>query len=268
MEPFRVSVPLRSLLAFRKGFILWTPLEDNFFRLLLFCTVRCSNFCRNWVSKVKKPLGLQNRGRFQKAIFRNVSAARANLARGGCAAVSFFSVDFGSLPKMSSRLRRVFPSFAVFYVRPRFRKPQVVLFTSPSFSLGVFLFWLHSSWDWGQCRIAVVFLGSWPSTLLIFWGLLRKALFFPLKKGYLGSFLSVSLLCLPFVLLGFFHFSLSLSLSLYLSFFLLYCFFFFLVVLFYFYLPCFIAVISCLVASFLFHEKNNINILHLKVLFS
>ena len=137
-------------------------------------------------------------------------------------------------------------------------------------SLGVVLFCSHSSWDWWQRRIARVFLGSWLSTLLIFWGLLRKALFFPLKKGYLGSFLSVSLLCLPFVLLGFFHFSLSLSLSLslYLSFFLLYCFFSSLLSCFYFYLPGFIAVISCLVASFLFHEKNNINILHLKALFS
>ena len=112
----------------------------------------------------------------------------------------------------------------------------MVLFTSPSFSLGVFLFCSHSSWDWGQCRIALVFLGSWPSTLLIFWGLLRKALFFPLKKGYLGSFLSAPLLCLPFVLLAFFHFSGSLSLSLYLSF------FFFIV----FFLPC------CLVFLFTF----------------
>ena len=42
----------------------------------------------------QKPLGLQNRARFEKGIFRSVSAARANLARGGCAAVSFFSVDF------------------------------------------------------------------------------------------------------------------------------------------------------------------------------
>ena len=105
-ERFRVSVPLRALWGCRKGLILRTRLEDNFSRGLLFCTVRCSKFCQNWVSKVKKPLGLQNRARFEKGIFRSVSAARANLARGGCAAVSFFSVDFGSPPKMPSRLRR------------------------------------------------------------------------------------------------------------------------------------------------------------------
>ena len=62
-----------------------------------------------------------------------------------------------------------------------------------------------------------------------FWGLLRKTLFFPLKKGYLGSFLSVSFLCLPFVRpwllsLLFVTLSLSLSLSLFFSLFLLSCF--------------------------------------------
>ena len=55
--------------------------------------------------KGQKPLGLQNRARFEKGIFRSVSAARANFARGGCVAVSLFSVDFGSLSKMASRLR-------------------------------------------------------------------------------------------------------------------------------------------------------------------
>ena len=227
---------LRALWACRHGKILWPRLEDNFLRGLLFCTVRCSKFCRNWVSREKKPLGLQDRARFEKAILRSVSAARANLARGGCAAVSFFFSDLGSLPKMSSRLRcgGFFRLFRFFF-RPRFRKPQVVLCTSPSFSLGVSLFCWHSSWDWGQRRIARVFgqLAFNPSYFLgVF---LQKHCFSPLKKGYFVAFLSVSLSCLPFVLLGFFHFSLSLSLSL--SFFVLSCFFF---------LPC------CLVFIFTF----------------
>ena len=197
-QRFRVSVPLRALFTCRKGFILGTHLEDNFFRVLLFCAVRCLKFCQHWVSKVRNPLGLQNRGRFQKAIFRSVSAARANLARGGARPCRFFPWISGPCQKCprgcGAEGFSVFCGF--FFFRPRFWKPQVVLFTSPSFSLCVFLFWLHSSWDWGQPHIARVFLGSWPSTLLIFWGfwgLLRKALFFPLNKGYLGSFLSVSL---------------------------------------------------------------------------
>ena len=277
LEPFRVCPPLRSLLAFRKSFILRTCLEDNFFRMLLFCTVRCSNFCRNWVSKVKKPLGLQNRARFEKGIFRSLSAARANLARGGCAAVPFFFVDFGSLSKWPCRCGA--EGFSVFsgFFWPRFRKPQVVLFTSPSFSLGVFsllfAFFLglgatpHCTYVFGQLAFN-------PSYLLgVSWGLLRKTLFFPLKKGYLGSFLSVSFLCLPFVRpwllsLLFVTFSLSLSLSLLSLSLSSFLFFFSLLSCLYFNLPCFFVVFSCLVASFLFHEKNNFKILHLKVCFS
>ena len=115
----------------------------------------------------------------------------------------------------------------------------------PLFLWVFFLFCSHSSWDWGQRRIAHMFLAVGLQPFLSFggfWGLLRKTLFFPLKKGYLGSFLSVSFLCLPFVRpwllsLLFVNLSLSLylsiSLSLSLSFFFL-VFFFFLVVLFLF----------------------------------
>ena len=220
-EPLRVSVPLRSLLAFRKSFILRTCLEDNFFRMLLFCTVPCSKFCRNWVSKLKKPLGLQNWARFEKRIFRSVSAARANLARGGCAAVPFFFVDFGSLSKMALPLRcgGFFRLFRFFF-RARFRKPQVVLLTSPSFFWVFFSFVRILLGIGGNAALHVCFwaVGLRPFYFLgVFGVFLDKHCFFPLKKGYLGSFLSVSLLCLPFVLLGVFHFSLSHSLSLSLS---------------------------------------------------
>ena len=174
-----------------------------FLRGLLFSTVRCSKFCRNWVSRVKKPLGLQNRARFEKAIFRRVSAARANLARGGRGArpCHFFSRIWGSLPKMSSRLRcgGFFRLFRFFLFDP-FSQTSSGSSSHPPFFLWVFfLFCSHSSWDWGQRPIASVFLGSWPSTLLIFWGcfgvFIQKHCFFPLKKG-LFWFISQ---CLPFV---------------------------------------------------------------------
>ena len=171
-----------------------------------------------------------------KRVFFAVCPLRAQIWRaGGARRCRFFPWFSGASHKWPRGCgAEGFSVFFGFFFGRRFRKLHVVLFPSLSLFLGVFLFCSHSSWDWWQRRIARVFLGSWLSTLLIFWGLLKKALFFALKKGYLGSFLSVSLLCLPFVLLGFFHFSLSLSLSLYLSFFLLYCFFFFLVVLFLF----------------------------------
>ena len=138
-ERFRGFLHLRALWACRHGKILWTRLEDNFLRGLLFCTVRCSKFCRNWVSKVKKPLGLQNRARFEKAIFRSVSAARANLARGGCAAVSFFFSDLGSLPKMSLRLRcgGFFRLFRFFFSTP-FSKTSSGPLHIPLFFFGCF----------------------------------------------------------------------------------------------------------------------------------
>ena len=240
LEPFRVSVPLRSLLAFRKGFILWTPLEDNFFRMLLFCTVRCSNFCRNWVSKVKKPLGLQNRGRFQKAIFRNVSAARANLARRGCAAVSFFSVDFGSLPKMSSRLRcgGFFRLLRFFLFDPVFKNlkwssSHPPLFLWVFFSFGCILLGIG-----GNAALQLCFWAVGLQPFLFFGVFLEKHCFSPWKRVIWVHF-SVSPFCvsLSFFLASFTSLCHSLSLSLYLFFFFFsYCFFFFffLVVLFLF----------------------------------
>ena len=134
----------------------------------------------------------------------------------------------------------------------------------PLFFFGCFLFCSHFSWDWGQRRIARVFLGSWPSTLLIFggfWGLLTKTLFSPWKRVILVHF-SVSPLrvSLSFSLASFTSLCLSLSL-IFLS-----CFSFF-VVLSLFLPSLFFAVFSCLF-SLLFHEKNNIKILHLKAFFS
>ena len=243
--------------------------------MLLFCTVRCSNFCRNWVSKVKKPLGLQNRARFEKGIFRSLSAARANLARGGCAAVPFFSVDFGSLSKWPCRCgAEGFSVFSGFFLTP-FSKTSSGPLHIPLFFFRCFFSFVRILLGIGDnAALHICFWAVGLQPFLSFggfWGLLRKTLFFPLKKGYLGSFLSASFLCLPFVrpwLLSLLFVTLSLSLSLYfsLSFF------------FVFFLPCclvfiftflvFLLFFSCLVASFLFHEKNNFKILHLKVCFS
>ena len=119
----------------------------------------------------------------------------------------------------------------------------------------------------GNAALHLCFWAVGLQPFLFFGVFLEKHCFSPWKRVIWVHF-SVPPFCvsLSFFLLSFT--SLGHSLSLYLSFFLLYCFFSSLLSCFSFYLPCFIAVIFCLVASFLFHEKNNINILHLKALFS
>ena len=123
----------------RNGFILRTPLEDNFFSRLLFFTVPCSKFCRNWVSKLKKTLGLQNRARFEKRIFRSVSAARANLARGGVRSGAVFFRGFRVPVKngLAAAVRRVFPSFPGFFLTP-FSKTSSGPLHIPLFFFGCF----------------------------------------------------------------------------------------------------------------------------------
>ena len=116
-------------------------------------------------------VGARGRGRVRFSVGVGVI-----VKNGGCGGAEGFCVFFG------------------FVFRPRFHRLQVLLFTPPSFCLGVFLFCSHSSWDWGQRSPASVFLGSWPSTLLIFLRVFfAKTLFFHLKKGQFGACLSVSL---------------------------------------------------------------------------
>ena len=178
---------------------------------------------------------------------------------------------------LAAAVPRVFPSFSVFFFDAVFANFKWSS-SHPSLCSWVFFFFVRILLGiGGNAALHVCFWAVGFQPFLSFggfWGLLRKTLFFPLKKGYLGSFLSVSFLCLPFVRpwllsLLFVTFSLFLSLSLYfsLSFFFL-VFFFSLLSCLYFNLPCFFVVFSCLVASFLFHEKNNFKILHLKVCFS
>ena len=144
-------------------------LDDNFFCVSLFSTFRSSIFWRNWVWGSKKKRGCRTEVVFRSVFFALCRArARKFDARWAHGRVSF-SVGFGVVGKngLAAAVRRVFRVFSALFVRPLFRKLQVVLlFTPPSFCLGVFLFCSHSSWDWGQRRIARVFLGSWPSTLL------------------------------------------------------------------------------------------------------
>ena len=209
----RLSASSTPLVLF-KASILRTKFDDNFFCVLLFSTFRSSKFWRNWVFRFKNALGLQSQGRFEKRFFCVVSGARANLTRGERAGAIIFCLVWRRSQKWPRRCgAEGFPVFFGFFLATLFRKLQMVLCTPPSFCLGVFLFCSPSSWDWGQRRIASVFLGSWPSTFLFFWvffGSFYKTLFSPEK----GLFWFISR-CLPFVLLGFFHFSLSLSLSLF-----------------------------------------------------
>ena len=233
--------------------------------------------------KGQKTPGAAEPSSFWKGYFSQfVRCARKFGARGVRGGAVFFR-GFWVPVKMALPLRcgGFFRVFRVFF-DPVFENLKWSSSHPPLFLWVFFLFCSHSSWDWGQRRIAHMFLAVGLQPFLSFggfWGLLRKTLFFPLKKGYLGSFLSVSFLCLPFVrpwllslLFVNLSLSLSLSLSLYLSIFLSLSSFLF------FFLPCclvfiftflvFLVVFSCLVASFLFHEKNNFRILHLKVCFS
>ena len=182
----------------------------------------------------------------------------SNLARGGCAAVSFFSVDFGSLPKMSSRLRcgGFFRLLLFFLFDPVFENfkwssshPPVFLWVF--FSFGCILLGIG-----GNAALQLCFWAVGLQPFLFFGVFLEKHCFSPWKRVIWVHF-SVSPFCvsLSFFLVFFTSLchSLSLSLSIFLSSLL---FFSSLLSCFYFYLPCFIVVISCLVASILFMRRT------------
>ena len=178
-------------------------------------------------------MGLQNRGRFKMGIFRILPGARANLTRTGRAGVSRLLLHLGSLLKMALRLRCGGFSrlFGFFFVRARFRKLQVVLFTPASFCLRVFPIFSSFFLGFGSTQPCTGIFGHLavnPPYFSVFCCLFTKTLFLPLKNG-LFWFIPQ---CLPFFFPGFFHFSLSLSLSLFfysllscLSFSFLFCYF-------------------------------------------
>ena len=140
---------------------------------------------------------------------------------------------------MSSRLRcggffrllRFFFFFDPVFENLKWSSSHPPLFLCVFFSFGCILLGIGGNPALHLCFWAVglqpfLFFGG-------FWGLLRKTLFFPLKKGYLGSFLSVSLsfFLVSFTSLCHTH-THTLSLSLFSSlFFFPLLFFFFLVVL-------------------------------------
>ena len=134
---------------------------------------------------------------------------------------------------LAAAVPRVFPSFSVFFFDAVFANFKWSS-SHPSLCSWVFFSFVRILLGiGGNAALHVCFWAVGFQPFLSFggfWGLLRKTLFFPLKKGYLGSFLSVSFLCLPFVrpwlLSLLFVTFFSLSLSLFLSLFLLSCFFF------------------------------------------
>ena len=65
-----------------------------FFRVLLLCTVRCSKFCWNWVSRVKNPWGCRTELLLKRAYFA-VCQLRAQIWRAvGARPCHFFGVSF------------------------------------------------------------------------------------------------------------------------------------------------------------------------------
>ena len=188
-DRFRVFFPRRLLHLLEKASILRTVFDDNFFCVSLFSTFRSSNFWRNWVLRFKNALGLQSRVVLRSVFFCVVSGTRANLTRGGRAGTSIFLSVWCRWQKWPCRCGaegfRVF--FGFFLVTPFSQTSSGPLHT-PSFCLGVFLICSHSSWDWGQRRIARVFLGSWPSTFLFFLVFLQKHCFSPRKRDIVVNF--------------------------------------------------------------------------------
>ena len=219
-------------------------LDDNFFpRLTIFYGSEVRFFDEIGFWRFKNALGLQNRGHFQKGIFGSCVGLRAQIWRAASARRRryFFLVVFACGPTngLAAAVRRVFRVFFGFCCGRLFRKLQVVLFTPPSFCLRcfslLFAFFLglvatpHCTCVFGQLAFNPSFFGG-------AFGVLLEKHCFPPWKTVIWVHFSVSPFCVSlFVVLGFFHFSLSLFLSIYLS-------FFFIV----FFLPC------CLVFIFTF----------------
>ena len=244
-EPFRVSVPLRSLVAFRKGSFLWTCLEDNFFRVTILYGSMFEILSKLGF-KGQKPPGAAEPSSFWKGYFSQfVRCARKFGARGVRGGAVFFSWILGPCQKWPCRCgAEGFSVFSGFFLTP-FSKTSsgplhIPLFFFGCFSL-LFAFFLglgatpHCTYVFGQLAFN-------PSYLLgVFGVFLEKHCFSPWRRVIWVHF-SVSPFCvsLSFVLASFtslchsLSFSLSLSLSLSLSFFFL------------FFLPC------CLVFIFTF----------------
>ena len=185
--------------------------------------------------------------------FSHFFRARTNLWYFWRAGVSHFGFESGSLPRIALSPRcggflRFFRACSFDTIFANFKRissnsPLLLCFTL----FCVFFLGLGST---QPCTCVLRQLAQNP--FFIYY----KNIIFPLKRVMFVHF-SVS----PF-LLGFIDFSFSLSLSFYIS--LVSCYFSILVVFFLFYRVVFFPYFSCLVSLLLFHEKNNINILHVK----
>ena len=184
-----------------------------------------------------------------KRVFFAVCPLRAQIWRaGGARRCRFFSWILGPCQNgLAAAVRRVSPYFPVLFLTP-FSKTSSGPLHIPLFFFGCFFSFVRILLGiGGNAALHICFWAVGLQPFLSFggfWGLLRKTLFFPLKKGYLGSFLSVSFLCLPFVrpwLLSLLFVTLSLYLSIFLSlslfFFSCFFFFFFFLVVLYLFLP-------------------------------
>ena len=161
---------------------------------------------------------------FKSVFFGVVSGARifdARRARGR----DNFLLGLASVPKMASPLRcGGFSRLFRLFLATLFRKLQVVLFTPPSFCLGVFSFVRLLLGIGGNAALHVCFwaVGLQPSYFCLVFRVFLQKHCFSLKKGYFGSFLGVSLsfslasftsLCHSLFLFFFLSLSLYLSLS-------------------------------------------------------
>ena len=235
-ERFRVFLPLQALLACRKGLILRTRLEDHFFWVLLFCTVRCSKFCWNWVCRVKSPWGCRTELVLKRAFFAVCPLGGQIWRAVGAPRPCHFFLGFGIAAKnvLAAAARRVFSSFSVFFFFDPFSQTSsgplhIPLFFFGCFSL-LFAFFLglgatpHCACVFGQLAFN-------PSYFGFFLGSFYKNTVFPAEKG-LFWFISQ---CLPFVSPFRSHWLLSLFfVTLSFFFFCFFLFFSFLVVLFLF----------------------------------
>ena len=221
--------------------ILQTFLQNNFCTSYKF-VFRGSILWPNWVFRIKKTPGAAEPSSLSKCHFSHSSWASANLRTFGRAGVSrILGPNRGRCERWplgcGAEAFRVF--FGVLVSTP-FSQIWSGPLEPPHFFLSCFSLLCAFSWDWGQIFVVFFF---------------EKKHCFSLPRGIfahfsVSPFLSPLLLSLPL-------FTLSLSLSLFVFSFL---------VLFYIF-PSFFGCSFSPSSLLLFHEKNNINILHLKICF-
>ena len=218
-----------------------------FFRVLLFCIFRSSKFGQNWVYRVKKPLGLQNRSRFEKGIFALARCTRKFDVHWHVAS----SLAFGVVAKngLAAVVWRVFASFRFFLFEPVFANFKWSSSHPPLFAFVCFLIFCAFFLGLGSTQPCTRYfwaLGRKPSLFVCFLLSFYKNTGFSPEKGVILVHFSVSPFLSPW-LLSLLFVTLSLSLSfLFLVFFLPSClvFHFFFLVFCCSFLSCFFAFVS------------------------